>query len=106
MSGVKPYLNLTLRRYSWETGLHSRSLHLSCRTMLNIGSPHYFRVGYTSLLVTKINGWRCNLDPVSIISLGLNDHILIHSQKENTKSFCNSQFSFQSVCFEKLREIY
>lgn len=46
-----------------------------------------------------------NLDPISIISLGLNDHILIQLEKERTKSFYNSQFSFESVCFGKLREI-
>lgn len=44
ISGLRPYLNLTLRSYSWEIGLYNRSSHLS-RTMLNRESPHYLFVG-------------------------------------------------------------
>lgn len=39
ISGLRPYLNLTLRRYSWEIGLYNISPQLSS-TMLNRGSPH------------------------------------------------------------------
>lgn len=44
ISGLRQYLNLILRRYSWEIGLYNISPHLS-RTMLNRGSPHYLHVG-------------------------------------------------------------
>lgn len=95
MSGVKPYLYLTLRRYSWETGLQSRSLNLSCRTMLNIGSLYYFCV--VSSLVPKMYMRRFNLQAVLIICLGLNDHILIQLEKASTKLFYNSTV-FVSKC--------
>lgn len=84
ISGLWLYLNLTIRRFSCEIGLYNRSPHLS-RTMLNTGSPQHLHVGYTSLLINKINGWRCNLDSILIISPVLNDYILIQLENESTK---------------------
>lgn len=36
----------------------------------------------------------------------MNDYVLIQLENESTKSFYNSQLSFQNVCFKKLREVY